>query len=68
MDGLAEVQQSDVVQPAVEGGRVQLAVAQPERLHWHVENRLHWVRDVTFAEDAGLSDWRLCRTFGGNGP
>ncbi|WP_219420480.1 ISAs1 family transposase [Pseudonocardia nigra] len=21
------------------------------REHWHVENRLHWVRDVTFAED-----------------
>ena len=21
------------------------------RSHWHIENRLHWVRDVTFAED-----------------
>ena len=21
------------------------------REHWHVENRLHWIRDVTFAED-----------------
>lgn len=21
------------------------------RKHWHIENRLHWVRDVTFAED-----------------
>lgn len=21
------------------------------REHWHVENRLHWVRDVTFDED-----------------
>jgi predicted transposase YbfD/YdcC len=21
------------------------------RGHWHIENRLHWVRDVTFAED-----------------
>jgi len=21
------------------------------RGHWHVENKLHWVRDVTFAED-----------------
>ena len=31
--------------------------ASPERLlalnrgHWGIENRLHWVRDVTFAED-----------------
>lgn len=31
--------------------------ASPERLlalnrgHWEIENRLHWVRDVTFAED-----------------
>lgn len=31
--------------------------ADPERLlslvrkHWHIENRLHWVRDVTFDED-----------------
>jgi hypothetical protein len=21
------------------------------RGHWHIENRLHWVRDVTFDED-----------------
>ncbi len=21
------------------------------RVHWHIENRLHWVRDVTFGED-----------------
>ena len=21
------------------------------RGHWHIENKLHWVRDVTFAED-----------------
>lgn len=33
------------------------AEASPERLlalnrgHWEIENRLHWVRDVTFAED-----------------
>lgn len=31
--------------------------ASPQRLltlnrgHWEIENRLHWVRDVTFAED-----------------
>ncbi len=31
------------------------------RGHWHIENRLHWVRDVTFAED--LSQIRT-----GNGP
>jgi hypothetical protein len=22
------------------------------RAHWHIENRSHWVRDVTFGEDA----------------
>ncbi len=22
------------------------------RVHWHIENRSHWVRDVTFGEDA----------------
>jgi predicted transposase YbfD/YdcC len=26
-------------------------LAQAIRAHWHVENRLHWIRDVTFAED-----------------
>ena len=31
------------------------------RLEWHIENRLHWVRDVTFREDA-----HQART--GNGP
>ena len=31
------------------------------RLHWHIENRLHWIRDVTFGEDA-----HQART--GNGP
>jgi predicted transposase YbfD/YdcC len=24
------------------------------RGHWHIENRLHWVRDVTYAEDKSL--------------
>jgi predicted transposase YbfD/YdcC len=31
------------------------------RLEWHIENRLHWVRDVTLGEDA-----HQART--GNGP
>jgi predicted transposase YbfD/YdcC len=31
------------------------------RGHWHIENRLHWVRDVTFNEDA-------CRIRTGNAP
>src|SRR5881392_466290 len=41
--------------------------AQPEQLQdwarreWHIENRLHWIRDVTFREDA-----HQART--GNGP
>lgn len=38
---------------------VQIAAAL--RRHWHIENRLHWVRDVTFAEDSSQ-----IRT--GNGP
>ncbi len=41
--------------------------AQPDQLYdwarreWHIENRLHWIRDVTFGEDA-----HQART--GNGP
>ncbi len=31
------------------------------RKHWHVENRLHWVRDMTFHEDA-------CRVRSGSAP
>jgi predicted transposase YbfD/YdcC len=27
-------------------------VLRAERQHWHIENRSHWVRDVTFGEDA----------------
>ncbi len=36
-------------------GRTQATAAQLLRLvrqHWHIENRSHWVRDVTFGEDA----------------
>ena len=36
-------------------------LADAQRAHWGIENRLHWVRDVTFAED--LSQIRT-----GNGP
>jgi predicted transposase YbfD/YdcC len=36
-------------------------LAEAIREHWHVENRLHWIRDVTFAED--LSQIRV-----GHGP
>jgi predicted transposase YbfD/YdcC len=31
------------------------------REHWHIENRLHWVRDVTLGEDG-------CRVKLGHGP
>lgn len=31
------------------------------RGHWGIENRLHWVRDVTFGEDG-------CRMRTGDGP
>lgn len=29
-------------------------VLQVLRQHWHIENRSHWVRDVTFGEDGSL--------------
>ena len=39
------------------------------RSHWHIENRLHWVKDVIFGEDAApLTDynastnWSIIRT------
>lgn len=36
-------------------------LAQWARLEWHIENKLHWIRDVTFREDAH----QACT---GNGP
>jgi predicted transposase YbfD/YdcC len=30
------------------------------RGHWGIENRLHWVRDVTFGEDACRAKTRHC--------
>lgn len=24
------------------------------REHWHIENKLHWIRDVTYGEDKSL--------------
>jgi len=31
------------------------------RTHWHIENRLHYVRDVTFHEDACSLRWPNCQ-------
>lgn len=43
--------------------------AQGIRLHWGVENRLHWVKDVIFGEDSApfknynvATNWSLIRT------
>lgn len=36
-------------------------LAQALRAHWDIDNRLHWIRDVTFAED-------LSQTRTNNGP
>lgn len=34
------------------------------RHHWHVENRLHWVFDVTFGEDGSRKiDWQSAQNF-----
>jgi predicted transposase YbfD/YdcC len=44
------------------------------RQHWGIENRLHWPKDVVFAEDdyrledqQALLNWSLFRTIGING-
>jgi hypothetical protein len=42
-----------------EAGAVELLAL--ARQHWEIENRLHWVRDVTLGEDA-------CRVRTGGGP
>jgi predicted transposase YbfD/YdcC len=36
--------------PATQAGPAR--IAEILRGHWHIENRLHWVRDVTYREDA----------------
>lgn len=40
------------------------------RQHWHIENRLHWVKDVVMKEDESpmcdgfaLTNWAIVRTF-----
>lgn len=44
--------------------------AQGIRKHWGIENRLHWVKDVIFGEDAApfknynaATNWSFIRTF-----
>ncbi len=46
-----------------------LQFAQAIRSHWGIENRLHWVKDVIFGEDAApfinhnaATNWSLIRT------
>ena len=46
-----------------------LAFAQGIRSHWGIENRLHWVKDVVFGEDAApfrnynaATNWSFIRT------
>lgn len=46
------------LRPEEAGAAELLALA---RQHWEIENRLHWVRDVTLGEDA-------CRVRTGGGP
>lgn len=37
---------------SLDGGRADAAALMNRwRVHWHMENGLHWVRDVTFGED-----------------
>lgn len=44
-------------------------LAQIIRGHWHIENRLHWVRDVVFAEDSTATNIAAaCRDTGRHPP
>ena len=49
---LATTAEVDYAITSLGGGRAEAgALMRRWRIHWHIENGLHWVRDVTFGED-----------------